>query len=554
MKFRRHYKKQNKNVVENYPHNDDRWPDVPTFRPKMKERLASFDRNQIGDSHDTSISAGVSDYFFRGAGRIKSSLKRVENFFKGILRLGQTYRRAQLADRRLRMVVGPRLSALEEKTEHLSRLEARLDRIENNLERAGDQVKQHAEVVADLQNVSQLSQQLSTKMGAMEGSLERVSSRIDQHEEALSDLPNVSQLFQQLSTKIGAIENNLKQINNASEARHSDVVELRKFAAQLHGKTDGLSAKFSELNDTLITISNKIGDALNYSERNSARVSELADKLSELDANLNETVAENAIISRSFTDLTRRIDLVKYREGTVPPEQILGVPPAQPSGIEALMNAFYARLEDRFRGSREEIMRRLEVYLPDARDAYERTGGKPILDIGCGRGEWVELLTVHGLPAEGVDLNPVQIAEAPAELALTEGDALAHMADRPDNSLSLISAHHVIEHLHFDRVLAITREALRLLAPGGVLIYETPNPKNVIVGAATFHIDPTHLQPWPAEKIAVLMETVGFEQVETRNFNPSDLLPDVVRRDKTDEHVAYWLFGPQDLAVIARRI
>ena len=178
---------------------------------------------------------------------------------------------------------------------------------------------------------------------------------------------------------------------------------------------------------------------------------------------------------------------------------------------------------------------------------------RPVLDLGCGRGEWLELLAEAGIAAEGVDTNPMQIAEAGPGLAIREGDALAALAEAPDGAYAAITAHHLVEHLPFDRVVWMTREALRCLAPGGVLIYETPNPRNLIVGATTFHIDPTHRRPLPAEVLTTLMDTAGFHPVEARPLHPSETREAVVAEGRLDPDIADLLFGPQDLAVIGTR-
>jgi O-antigen chain-terminating methyltransferase len=177
-----------------------------------------------------------------------------------------------------------------------------------------------------------------------------------------------------------------------------------------------------------------------------------------------------------------------------------------------------------------------------------------VLDLGCGRGEWVELLTEQGHAAEGIDLNPVQIAEAEAAgLPVRQGDALAALAEAPDNAYAAVTAHHLVEHLPFETVGWMTREALRVLAPGGVLIYETPNPRNLIVGATTFHLDPTHRRPMPAEVLTTLLDTAGYHPVEARPLHPSETLGAFRRDARADPYIAELLFGPQDLAVLATK-
>ncbi|RDC75006.1 methyltransferase domain-containing protein [Rhodovulum sp. 12E13] len=220
----------------------------------------------------------------------------------------------------------------------------------------------------------------------------------------------------------------------------------------------------------------------------------------------------------------------------------------------AFLDRFYRAFEDRHRGSEEKIMRRLRVYLPVVKEASARTGGRPALDLGCGRGEWLTLLREAGITATGVDSNPEQIADAIERgLDIRLGDVLAALDEAEDGSLSVITAHHVVEHLPFDLVVRLVRRAFRALAPGGVLIVETPNTSNVLVGATTFFTDPTHLKPMPEHILGVLFETAGYAPVRLMHLNPHERLEDALARPGFDAEVAHLLYGPQDLGVVGTK-
>jgi O-antigen chain-terminating methyltransferase len=134
-----------------------------------------------------------------------------------------------------------------------------------------------------------------------------------------------------------------------------------------------------------------------------------------------------------------------------------------------------------------------------------------------------------------------------------EGDAMQALAEAEDGSLAAITAHHLIEHLPFETVTWMTREALRALAPGGVLIYETPNPRSLLVGAYTFNIDPTHRRPLPAETLTVLFDSVGYHPVEIRHLHPHERLPVFVHDKGVDGELSQMIFGEQDLAILGTR-
>lgn len=261
--------------------------------------------------------------------------------------------------------------------------------------------------------------------------------------------------------------------------------------------------------------------------------------------------SDSALLARMFTDLSRRLD---GGAGEAPGHKTAEVALPSTEGFDLFKDSFYHRLENRWRGAPEEIARRLRVYLPDVEAAWLRTDKKPVMDLGCGRGEWLGLLKDHGIAGFGVDTNAVQIEEAQeAGLDARAGDALQALADQPDASLSVLSAHHLIEHLPFEAVAWITREAGRVLAPGGILLFETPNTRNVLVGATTFHTDPTHLKPMPEQVMGVLLETAGFDPVDIRHINPHERLGEFLDKADVNDELAQLMFGPQDLAILGTK-
>ena len=176
---------------------------------------------------------------------------------------------------------------------------------------------------------------------------------------------------------------------------------------------------------------------------------------------------------------------------------------------------FYRAFEDRFRGSRHLIRSRLEVYLPFVEplvQASQDTVAKA-LDLGCGRGEWLELLKEAGVDPRGVDTNLEMLAGC-TELGLSveNKDALTALAETGSESQLVVSAIHVAEHLEFNKLLEVVKQAHRVLVPGGLLILETPNPENPIVSAVGFHLDPTHLKPLPPPLLGFVVEYCGFSR------------------------------------------
>lgn len=217
------------------------------------------------------------------------------------------------------------------------------------------------------------------------------------------------------------------------------------------------------------------------------------------------------------------------------------------------LDGFYVAFEDRFRGSRQEIMHKLGVYLPYIRQAVERTAGAVVLDVGCGRGEWLELLYREGIPARGVDTNRLMIEQCRARcLEVVNGDALTYLRSLPDGELGAVTGFHVIEHLPFEELIRLMDETIRVLRPGGIVIFETPNPQNLAVGGCSFYMDPTHQRPLPSTTIRLLAELRGFVDVDILDLHPSTATP---INEQTDVAARFneLFYGPMDYAVLGRK-
>lgn len=176
-----------------------------------------------------------------------------------------------------------------------------------------------------------------------------------------------------------------------------------------------------------------------------------------------------------------------------------------------MSHLFYRAFEDRHRGSRELIKDRLRAYLPFLHPLASALAPARALDLGCGRGEWLELLGEQGFTAHGVDLDEGMLAACRERgLDVETQDALSSLRAQGDASLALVSGFHLIEHISFDDVQALIVEALRVLQPGGLLIMETPNPENLVVATSGFYMDPSHLRPIPPQLLEFVVEFHGF--------------------------------------------
>lgn len=229
----------------------------------------------------------------------------------------------------------------------------------------------------------------------------------------------------------------------------------------------------------------------------------------------------------------------------------------------ALDDGTYVDFEHRFRGSRDEIRAR-------QKDAVQfvigLAGAKaPLVDLGCGRGEWLDVARELDIPAYGIDSNAAMVAEATAAgLDARVDDALGHLAQLEESTLQAVSAFHFVEHVPIDVLVELLDAALVALRPGGTLLLETPNPTNLVVGAASFFLDPTHQRVLHPDFLAFLVESRGFVDVQVHFVHPVveasvledghiDGLEDSARLRRMVNGVEWALFGPQDYLLIARR-
>ena len=191
----------------------------------------------------------------------------------------------------------------------------------------------------------------------------------------------------------------------------------------------------------------------------------------------------------------------------------------------AMSELFYSAFEDKFRGSREIIKSRLQVYLPFIQPVFKAFPQYQTLDLGCGRGEWLELLTEQGFNAKGVDFDDCMLQDCRERgLQVETSDALTHIQTLPEQSVSIVSGFHIAEHLSFNVLRQLVQEAKRVLVPGGLLILETPNPENLSVGTHSFYIDPTHEKPVPPELLSFLPEHYGYCRVKVLRLQEAEQL------------------------------
>ena len=185
---------------------------------------------------------------------------------------------------------------------------------------------------------------------------------------------------------------------------------------------------------------------------------------------------------------------------------------------------FYLRFEDLHRGEKDEIISRFRKYERILSSLSEKSDAPAFLDLGCGRGEFLSYLTSLKIKAIGVDKN-ISLASEKLDksVKIIEGDALSWLKNAKADSYDFVSAIHVIEHLEFPYFYELTKEIKRILKKDGVVLFETPNPDNLLVATSNFYVDPTHLRLIPQKLVEFVLNDIGFYKTFIWGVNESSI-------------------------------
>jgi O-antigen chain-terminating methyltransferase len=225
------------------------------------------------------------------------------------------------------------------------------------------------------------------------------------------------------------------------------------------------------------------------------------------------------------------------------------------------VDATYTAFENRFRGSPEEVRERLSSYVALFRDQA------PVVDLGCGRGEFLELLRAEGVAARGVEGNSHAAAQCRERgLDVSEGDLLAFLRGQGDGSLGGVFAAQVAEHLPPAVLQGTLLEAHRALRSGGLLLLETVNPRSLVGFLEVYNRDLTHERPLHPETLTFLAAAAGFTDVRVELLSPVDAasrlqpipvegLPRSAAQalNENVERLNGLLYGSLEYALVARR-
>ncbi len=492
-------------------------------RQLSRLEFSKADRKSVADLSD-SVSSGLT---------AKASLVQLEELSQSVEAKAEKKHLAELASR------------VESKAEqqHLDELTARMDNkaekqhlaeMASNLETKASQ--QHLDELtarmdnkAEKQHLAELASRLEAK--ASKQHLDELTARMDNKAEKqhLAELASRLEMKagQQLLDELGSrLES--KTDYSYSEALAAEIRVTTQLAEQLTNQLETKAGK-----DELSNVSLRVGAC------EDARVSPLVVQ------NIQDTVhglgRQTEDHKQSLLDQQRRLGifLEQARKRLPEPfskEQVQEIA----SEDDHFLDTLYVAFEDRFRGSREDIKERCKVFLPHVKEALARTANAPVLDIACGRGEWLQLLKESGIEAQGVDFNRLLVEQCGEfGLAVTQADALQYLRKQKNRSFSMVSSFHFIEHIPLRMLIAIMDEMLRVLKPGGLALMETPNARNLLVTAGDFYRDPTHKRPIFPDTLEALAEFRGFSDSTVYCFNEGRTEIRPIREMKFDDLGAY---------------
>ncbi|MEO5498910.1 MAG: class I SAM-dependent methyltransferase [Candidatus Saccharimonadales bacterium] len=287
-------------------------------------------------------------------------------------------------------------------------------------------------------------------------------------------------------------------------------------------------------------------------------------KLSDLSILVAQLTAENIALRKSQSNAAHRFSTIETLDNKVSDlmyklsssqkieknVQSSKVVNATVSDNHAFDN-FYKKFEDKFRGNEETIKERVSEHLPFFKKLSTDLRKLEVVDIGCGRGEFISMLTEAGFSAVGVDMNGEMVERAKKlGLRAEESDAQSFLGNRKNSSLAAITGFHIVEHIPFEALMEIFSECYRTVSRGGFVLFETPNPRSLMVGANTFYLDPSHQRPVPSELLSFMLDYAGFQT----EVVPLHRLEDELASKGPLHDVYESIFGFGDYAVIGRKI
>ena len=352
------------------------------------------------------------------------------------------------------------------------------------------------------------------------------------------------------ATLDGRIVANVARLDAAAGEIRATVANLREAASKTQ---EELLARLARVDGE---IEKEVGELRKHLRLNVDQLNDAVNRLQQEFWRYREELTGR--VEEEMNLVRLRLRAMTVAPGAAPPRDLPTAESRQPKAELAPTDFDYPHFQDLYRGSDKEVRERQAEYLP----LFE--GQAPVLDVACGRGEFLALLREKGIEARGVDLDPDMVARCrEQQLDITRADAFEYLESLPDDSLGGIFSAQFVEHLPPPGYVRLVRLAHRKLRAGGLLLLETQNPECLATLSQSFFLDPTHAQPIPSGQLRFFMEEAGFTRISIRHVSPvQPSLPDLPLWPESDANPAAkgWnrearrfnekYFGYQDYALI----
>ena len=425
--------------------------------------------------------------------------------------------------------VSQKMNQMLMKTQHQqdefsSALEKRLKALEERLENVIDCQRQN---MKEQKEELEIYRQHMTEYGK---SLNEYQRRLDAHDQDITAHGDeLAAHREQLTAQAERLEKSVERLGNhdLDIIRHTDQLEA-------------CQEILSQEKDSIIHLEQSAADHQN--------------RLTALDKAVDDISMSVSRVIRYYMSSDASVAPVRQDDGLEEDSSSEQLLPQEENNYAALD---YFKFQNDFRGTQSQIMDRQKIYLP----YFKNKTGK-VMDLGCGRGEFLRLMKEENIPAFGVDTYPeYEVTGKLYDIDIRTGDGIA-MLEQTTEKLGGIFCAQVIEHLGFRMVEKLCRLAYEKLEKGAYLVLETPNPMCLSTMTNAFYLDPTHDKPVHPLLMEYLLKSMGYSEVqliwpdhslEQLPQIESSAIDNLNEVNRAIERVSNLLYGSQDYAVIARK-
>lgn len=330
----------------------------------------------------------------------------------------------------------------------------------------------------------------------------------------------------------------------------SIVFERSEFLQSVYKNLEAFKTLAFEQFETLASLNKRVHSTL-FSSESSLNIENLASSVSQIRYQLDSLSSifnyQNEKVEKLLSEIKPYLVKKEYSEKSHSKIKELQ---------EHIDDYKYVLFESKCRGDEKELKDKQKIYLSYLLELKGMK--KPIIDIGCGRGEFLELCKENDIAAKGIDINEAMVHICKQKnLNVVCAEAFEYLAAQKDNSFSAIVAFQIIEHLENQRLIDFIKIAQQKICDGGLIILETINPE-CVYALRWFYADISHKRPIPAQTLEILLQSVGFKDIKTHLISPVDAYEKLQETadpitNKNIEKLNNFLFGFQEYYAIGKK-